>query len=81
MELPANVSVQDMLTVAKEGSPFLVNAVGRLAGLGDDERKALAEEGVPKWAVATLAVAVGIVVGAKLYKSFPDKFPRWAVGR
>jgi hypothetical protein len=80
MDLPGNLSVSDMMVIAKEGSPFIVNTVSRLAGLGADERKKLADDGVPRWAVATLALVVGAAVGARLYKSYPRKFPAWVVG-
>lgn len=71
----------EMIALAKEGSPMLINSVARLAGLGEGERKQLVSKGVPVWAWALLAGAVGVVIGARVHKSMPDKLPVWLVGK
>lgn len=75
------VSVADMIQVAKEGSPLLINAVSRLAGLGAAEQNALANKGVPGWAWAALAGTVGVIVGIRWYRARPEQVPAWIVGK
>jgi len=75
------VNYADMISLAKEGSPMLINSVARLAGLGETERKALTTRGVPGWAWGVLGCLVGVALGARAYKSYPDNFPDWVVGK
>lgn len=75
------VSVADMIQVAKEGSPLLISAVSRLAGLGAAEQNTLATKGVPPWAWAALAGTVGVIVGIRWHRARPEQIPEWMIGK
>lgn len=75
------VSYTDMILLAKEGSPMLINSVARLAGLGENERKELTKNGIPVWAWAVLAGVAGVVVGVRIHRSMPDSLPSWVTGK
>ena len=75
------VSYADMIQLAKEGSPMLINAVSRLAGLGKSEQEALAAKGIPGWAWAAVAGIAGVVVGIRLHQSNPKRIPAWIKGK
>lgn len=72
---PGNINMAQVAQVAQHGSPGLLAAVGRLYGLGQAERNALAKTGVPGWALLGLGVAAGFVIGARVQKRWPDKVP------
>lgn len=76
----SQVSYTDMIHLAREGSPMLINAVGRLAGLGDGERKTLSATGVPGWALAIVAGVAGVYAGIKWHQRSPDRIPGWIKG-
>lgn len=65
---------------ASDGAPGAVKAVGRLFGLGQNERDALARGGVPGWAWAALGLGVGIIAGVRIHKSWPNKVPKFIAG-
>lgn len=68
----------DYLSVAKmatSGSPVLLQAVGRIYGLGEEERDALLEFGIPAWTWLAIGVCVGAVAGIRAYKQWPDSVP------
>jgi len=48
-----------MAAIAKNGSPLLLNAVGRAFGLGTDEQQALVTGQIPWWLIGVVGVAVG----------------------
>lgn len=64
--------------VAQEGSPLLLQAIGRFYGLGPSERRALGAEGagVPSWAWAAIFLAAGVVIGARVQKKWPNRVPK-----
>jgi hypothetical protein len=61
---------------AQHGSPVVLEAAGRLLGLGAEERAALATGRIPWWLWATLGLSAGVVVGARAYRKWPRKFPK-----
>lgn len=68
--------------VAQNGSPLLLQALGRLYGIGSAERRALGQDGmgVPLWAWGGLAFALGAVAGIRLYRAKPEVVPRMISG-
>jgi len=74
-----NLSYDDLHRIAKDGSPLLLQALGRVYGLGPQERAALGQSGsggLPNWTWAVLGIAVGVVVGARVQKKWPSAFPK-----
>jgi hypothetical protein len=73
-------TAQQIMGATKDGSPFLLEAVGRLCGLGDAERNALARAGIPSvvWGVA--GVAGGVFLGAYLYRKYPQQMRKLVGG-
>lgn len=61
---------------AQHGSPIVLEAAGRLLGLGEAERGALAAGRVPGWLWATLGLGAGVVIGVRAYRKWPTKFPK-----
>ena len=74
---PTRIDYAAVARVAESGSPILLRALGRLYGIGANERDALGAEGtgVPPWAWAVLAFGAGIVAGARVQKRWPGKLP------
>ncbi len=79
---PSRLDYTQVAHVAKNGSPLLLQALGRLAGLGPSERDAFGGDGkgVPMWAVAALCLGAGIVAGARIQKAWPEKVPAFISG-
>jgi hypothetical protein len=79
---PTRIDYTRVARVARDGSPLFLQALGRLCGLGPSERAAFGAEGdgVPAWAVGALALGIGIVVGARIQKAWPDKLPAVITG-
>lgn len=79
---PTRIPYGQVARVAKDGSPLLLQALGRLYGIGPAERQALGADGtgVPTWAVAILALGVGVVVGARVQKQYPQYVPNMIGG-
>lgn len=67
--------IEQLGRIAQGGSPAVLEAAGRLFGLGDAEREALARGGVPAWAWAVVGVGVGVVAGVRAYRRWPGRFP------
>ena len=67
--------VAEIAKAAQNGSPMLLQAVGRAFGLGEQERAALGG-GLPGWFWMILGVAGGVVVGVQIHKRWPDKIPK-----
>lgn len=78
------LSLTDVERLAQHGSPALLQAVGRLFGIGPRERAALASPGegsiVPGWTWGVLAFGVGFVAGVRIYRRWPDKVPSLITG-
>jgi hypothetical protein len=70
----------DVAKIAQNGSPMLMNAAGRLLGLGDDERAALARGKVPWWVWTIGGLALGFYAGVQVYKRYPEKIPSFVKG-
>ncbi len=60
--------------MATNGSPMLLNAVGRAFGLGADEQSAL-RRGLPWWLWLVAGTAAGIAAGAYAAQKWPEKVP------
>lgn len=66
--------------LARNGSPLVIKAAGRLLGLGEEERDALLGGRVPWWVWTVGGLAVGVVVGVQVYKRYPEKVPDFVKG-
>lgn len=79
---PANIDYAQVAQVAQNGSPLLLQALGRLYGVGPAERQALGADGkgVPVWVWATMAFAVGAVAGIRVYRAYPRQVPKLISG-
>lgn len=79
---PTRIDYGRVAMAAKEGSPLLLRALGRLYGLGPSERAAFGQNGsgVPTWAVTALALGVGLVVGTRIQKHYPQYVPNIVSG-
>jgi hypothetical protein len=79
---PTRIDYGQVAKVAQEGSPLLLQAIGRLYGLGPSERSAFGQNGsgVPVWAWVTIAVGVGFVAGARVQKRWPRRVPKLIAG-
>jgi hypothetical protein len=76
--IPGGMSMSDVSHVAQHGSPALLQAVGRVFGLGPNERAAAFGQdgsGVPMWAWVMLATGAGIVIGARVQRRWPRVLP------
>lgn len=67
--------------IAENGSPMLVQAAGRLLGLGADERDALSKGAVPWWLWTLGGLALGFYVGVKVHQRYPEKIPEFIRGK
>jgi hypothetical protein len=65
---------------ASNGSPAAFDAVGRLFGLGQNERDALASGGLPTIVWVVVAVGVGFVAGARVQNRWPRRMPKLISG-
>ena len=79
---PTQIDYSQVARVARDGSPLLLQAIGRLYGIGPNERAAFGADGkgVPSWAWAVLALGVGVVAGARVQKRWPGKLPEMISG-
>lgn len=68
--------VAGAVQMAQHGSPVLLNAIGRVFGLGQDEQTALLGGRVPGWLLLAVGLAAGILGGAALERR--DMLPKWA---
>jgi hypothetical protein len=69
-----------LLESAQAGSPLILQAVGRAFGLAEPEMTALKKGNLGGWFWLVLGLGVGVVVGARAYKAWPARFPKWVVG-
>jgi hypothetical protein len=79
-----NLSYDDMQRIARDGSPLLLQALGRVFGLGPNERAALGQPGtggLPVWTWVLVAATVGFVVGARVQKKWPTALPAVVRGK
>ena len=76
--LAPNLNYADVERIARDGSPVLLQAIGRAFGLGPAERAALGRNGaagIPGWTWTAVALAAGFIVGVRVYRKWPDKVP------
>lgn len=66
-------------TALKDGSPMLLNAVGRAFGLGPTEQDALGTGTVPGWAYLTIGILAGVALGIQAQKRVPQ-YTKWIGG-
>ena len=76
-----NIDYATVFKVANEGSPFILNAVGRVFGLGQEESSALFKDGLPTWTWVMIGLGAGFVVGVRVYKAYPKQIPRIIKGK
>lgn len=72
--------IREFAKTAESGSPALVHAFGRVFGLGEVERAALAKGAVPGWVLVTFGLAAGFVAGVQVYRRWPSKVPAFVKG-
>lgn len=79
---PTKIDYGQVAQVAQHGSPVIMQAVGRVFGLGPEERMALAGDGfgVPTWAWVVLGAGAGFIVGVRVYKKWPRSMPKLIAG-
>jgi hypothetical protein len=79
---PTRIDYGQVAKVARDGSPLLLQALGRLYGIGPRERSAFGSTGggVPTWAWVVLAAGAGVVVGTRLQKRYPQYIPNLIAG-
>jgi hypothetical protein len=79
--LGPNIDYATMFKVANEGSPFILNAVGRVFGLGQEESSYLLKDGIPTWTWVVIALGAGFFAGVRVHKHYPNKIPRIIRGK
>lgn len=67
--------------IAKNGSPMLVRAAGRMLGLGEGEQAALRQGRIPWWVWAAGGIAAGFYAGVQVYKRYPEHVPEFVKGK
>ena len=79
---PTQIDYEQVAHVATNGSPLLLQALGRFYGLGPKERAAFGQNGtgVPTWAWCVVAIGAGIVIGSRVQKAWPGKVPKLISG-
>ena len=79
---PTRIDYGQVAKVARDGSPLLLQALGRFYGIGPIERRAFGADGngVPTWAWAVVALGAGIIVGTRVQKHYPDYVPNLIAG-
>jgi hypothetical protein len=79
---PTRIDYGTVTRVARDGSPLLLQALGRLYGIGPTERRAFGStgNGVPTWALVVLAAGAGLVIGTRLQKHYPQYVPNLIAG-
>lgn len=75
MQIPFS-AIQQATSMATNGSPFLLNSVGRLMGLGDTEQKALGRGEIPRWAIFVVGAIVGGVGAVYAARRFPRQIAK-----
>lgn len=72
MDLP----VEQITDMAQNGSPVLLQAVGRVFGLGQAERTALVQNGLPRWSLYLVTAALGVAAGIYIHRNWPRQVDR-----
>lgn len=75
------LSSADLHTIAREGSPTVLHAVGRAFGMGQAERDALSKGAFPVWLWIVLGGVAGVAVGVQVQKRWPNKVAKIMGGR
>lgn len=66
------MDAETVIKGASNGSPFVLNAVGRMFGLGQAEQDALLRGDMPRWAVFTIGLVAGTAAGMYAYQRWPE---------
>jgi hypothetical protein len=79
------LSLDDVRAIARDGAPMLLQALGRVYGLGPSERRALGGSGnggggLPTWTWAVFGIACGVVIGSRVEHAWPGKLPKLVRG-
>ncbi len=80
---PSRIDYGTVAQVARDGSPLLLQALGRLYGIGPTERRAFGAtgNGVPTWAWIVVALGAGVIIGTRVQKSYPQYVPNLISGK
>lgn len=73
-------SYGDIARIARDGSPLLLQAIGRVYGFGQGDITSLRGGGVPMWPFVLVAVAAGFVAGARVQKRYGQHLPKILTG-
>ena len=76
-----NIDYATVFKVANEGSPFILNAVGRVFGLGQEESSSLFKDGLPTWTWVVIGLGAGFFLGVRAEKNYPKKIPSLIRGK
>ena len=77
LPLVANGQAQQL---AKSSAPVIMNAAGKLLGLGNDELDAAKGGRVPWWVWTVGGLALGFAAGAYVQRKHPSKVPGFLGG-
>lgn len=81
MQLPVQLTLDDVERLSQRGSPALLSMAGRAFGLGAEEQAALVEGKLPTWFWVALGVLGGVVVGVQIQQRFPRQVPKFLGGK
>lgn len=68
-----NFPIDTIANVAQNGSPVLLEAAGRVFGLGTDEQTALARGALPGWAILGIGLVAGVALGVYAHRTWPQQ--------
>lgn len=63
---------EEIIDTLQNGSPMLLNAAGRMLGLGEGEQQALAAGAFPRSALVGLGLLGGMLLGLYVGKRWPS---------
>jgi hypothetical protein len=66
-----HIPPEEIIDTLQNGSPMLLNAAGRMLGLGEGEQQALAAGAFPKVALVGLGIVGGVLLGLYVGMRWP----------
>lgn len=77
---PSRIDPVQAVALVKEGSPLLLNAIGRVVGFGASEQQALVQGRIPWWAFLGMGLGLGFVLGARVERRYKGQLPKFVTG-